>query len=121
MKRKDERMADAGLAKFLVKPKIYHYTFNVSHFTAITLAAHGFSWDIGRQGIDEALIKVWNQNEPAPATRTLRHLRAEGIYGVTICDYGDQFDSRRGRTIAKGRLLKHLRQEDEGKRKRNEK
>lgn len=111
MKKKDERMADEGLAKFLVKPKIYHYAINVNPFTAITIAAHGFSWDIGRKRIEEALIELWkHKDNPAPATKTLRHLRAEGIYGVAICDYGDRFNSRRGRTIAKGRLLKHLKE-----------
>lgn len=120
MRKKDEQKADAGLSMFLVKPKIYHYTFNVLPFTAITIAAHGFSWDIGRQRIDEALLELWN-HEPAPATRTLRLLRANNIHGVAICDYGDQFNARRGRTIAKGRLLKHLKHIKEEKKKRNEK
>ena len=114
MKKKDERNADLGLKQLGITPRIYHFTIHVKPFTAITIVTSSFSWNIGRLRIDEALTDVWNHKlEPAPATRTLRFFRAEGIYGISICDSSDHLNRQRGRTIAKGRLLKHLKQEAE--------
>ncbi len=44
-----------------------------------------------------------------PAKFMMDELRAFGYYGVAICDRRDNFSRKRGRIIAKGRLLKHLR------------
>jgi hypothetical protein len=44
------------------------------------------------------------------ASEALKMLRKLGIYGVTICDRRDTFNRQRGRIIAKGRLLKHLKE-----------
>lgn len=44
-----------------------------------------------------------------PATWMMLELRAFGYQGVAICDRRDNFSRKRGRIIAKGRLLKYLR------------
>ena len=43
------------------------------------------------------------------ATAIRNRLKVKGIHGVAICNYRDQYNKARGRVIAKGRLLKHLR------------
>ena len=40
-----------------------------------------------------------------------QQLEGDGYAGIAICDYRDQFSRKRGRIIAKGRLLKALRKE----------
>lgn len=111
MRRKDESGADAGLARYALRTRIYHYTFNILPFTAITIATQQFSRDSGRQKIDAALTILRNYRTQH-ATRMRNLLRKEEIYGVSICDCRNEFSARRGRTIAKGRLLKYLRQRE---------
>jgi hypothetical protein len=51
-------------------------------------------------------------NQASYLLRNLAHNRH--IYGVAICDRRDQFNRQRGRIIAKGRLLKHLKLIEKG-------
>jgi carbamoylphosphate synthase small subunit len=42
------------------------------------------------------------------ATRLKTGLESQNIYGIAICDTRDQYNKKRGRIIAKGRLFCHL-------------
>lgn len=44
------------------------------------------------------------------ASDVLKGLHARGICGAAICDWRDQFSRKRGRIIAKGRLLKYVKE-----------
>lgn len=108
MKKKDEKMADLGLKQLGVNPQIYHFDTRVKPFTAITIAGNAFSWVSVRATLDDILTKVLPRCPHEKATRLRIELTQRGIYGVGICDASDQLNRQRGRTIAKGRLLKHL-------------
>ena len=108
MKKKDEKMADLGLIQLGVKPWIYHFEYRVEPFTAITIADNIMSWATVRETIDDILSTMLPCILHEKATRLRQELEQWGIYGVSICDSRDGFNRQRGRTIAKGRLLKHL-------------
>lgn len=54
-------------------------------------------------------LKRFARADLHPATWMMKELNEMGYYGVAICDSRDNFSRERGRVIAKGRLLKHLR------------
>jgi len=108
MKKKDERIADFGLKQLGVTPQIYHFEKRVDPFIAITIADNIMSWATVRGAIDDILSTILPCLLYEKATRLREELKQWGIYGVSICDSRDQFNRRQGRTIAKGRLLKHL-------------
>jgi len=108
MKKKDERIADFGLKQLGVTPHIYHFEHRVEPFTAITIADNIMSWVTVRGAIDDILSTILPCILQEKATRLREELEQWGIYGVSICDSRDGFNRQRGRTIAKGRLLKHL-------------
>lgn len=107
MKNKDERKVDQELEKFGVSPRIYHFQTQVEPFTSITIAEDRLTWAGARRELDKIFPRV-DINLHGKATRLRAELRRIDIYGVAICDLRDEFDRRRGRTIAKGRFLKHL-------------
>ena len=49
----------------------------------------------------------------APATWMRKELAKRGYHGVALCAYRDQFIRKRGRIIAKGRMLKYMRRQEE--------
>ena len=110
MKKKDEKMADLGLKQLGVKPQIYHFVTGVKPFTAVTIAANIMSWATARSALDGIVQGILPTCPHEKATRLRLELAQQFlVYGVSICDTGDSFNRRRGRTIAKGRLLKRLR------------
>ncbi|MEA1997701.1 MAG: hypothetical protein U9N61_00035 [Euryarchaeota archaeon] len=115
MKKKDEQMADLGLKELGVKPHIYHFETKIFPFAGITIAENMFSWCTMRITIDSIINDALPAYPRGKATRLRMELERRSTYGVAICDKRDQFNRQRGRTIAKGRLLKHLKQEEEAK------
>jgi hypothetical protein len=118
MKRKDELKTDQGLKQLGITPRIYLFEKNVKPFTAITIAEDRLTWAGVRRELNRIIPRV-SIYPHGKATRLREELRRIDIYGVGICDPQEQnINRRRGRTIAKGRLLKHLKKI--GIRKRNE-
>ena len=110
MKKKDERKADFGLKQLGITPRIYIFEKNVKPFTAITIAEDRLTWAGVRRELDNIIPRV-NIHLHEKATRLLKELRLKDLYGVAICDIQEPNINRRlGRTIAKGRLLKHLKE-----------
>ena len=109
MKKRDERLADSRLEKMGVSPKIYLFEMPVYPFRAITIADNLRSWTDVQQIIDVILSKVF-QVQYDRSTLMKEGLHEKGIYGVSICEQRDQLNRQRGRTIAKGRLWKHLKE-----------
>jgi hypothetical protein len=108
MKKRDEKLVDSRLEKMGIEPRIYHFKVSVWPFRAITIATTGWSWGAVRRIIDQILANVISRFEHERSTTLLQELRNRGIYGVSICEQRDQLNRQRGRTIAKGRLWKHL-------------
>jgi hypothetical protein len=111
MKKNDERKADLGLKQLGVTPRIYHIREHMWPFAGVTIVT------ADQEGSFSA-VKTMVQKEISmhtlnKATKTKKNLNDLGIYGVAICDVHDEYNKKRGRTIAKGRLLKHLKQEAE--------
>jgi hypothetical protein len=94
-----------------ITPWIYHFETAVSPFTAITIAEDCFSRESVRVRLDHILSNVLPALPHEKATRLRKELAQDNIYGVAICDLRDHLNRPRGRTIAKGRLLKHLKRE----------
>lgn len=119
MKSKTEIKLDKEFERLKVKPHIYHFTKGVAPFVAITIAedyqpaGSKRGWNSTRGAIDNVFKReyLWMQ-KCCPATRFIQGLALMHIYGVAVCDKRDQFNRQRGRIIAKGRLLKHLKEED---------
>jgi hypothetical protein len=108
-RKKDERKADLGLKQLGVTLRIYHIRQYIWPFAGVTIVT------ADREGSFSA-VKSMVQKEISmhtlnKATKTKKDLNDLGIFGVAICDARDQYNKKRGRTIAKGRLLKHLKQE----------
>jgi len=111
MKNKLEQNIDAQFEQMALDVHIFHI-FNLEMpFNAITIADESInSWERASELIDIVLTRTKRGYTKTPATRFLKCARDGNIYGVAICDKRDQFNRQRGRIIAKGRLLKHLKQ-----------
>ena len=110
MKKRDEKLVDSRLEKMGIEPRIYHFEVSVWPFRMITIANTRWNWGEVRRIIDFILANVVSRFEHERSTMMLQELRNRGIYGVAICEQRDQLNRQRGRTIAKGRLWKHLQQ-----------
>ena len=108
MKKKDEKLVDSRLAKMGIAPRIYHFDIRVEPFTAISIAVTKRTWASTRLMLDDICGNVLTTIIHEKATRMRQELRERNIYGVAICDGRDSLNRQRGRTIAKGRLWKHL-------------
>ena len=124
MKSKLEQKIDKELADLGVRPYIYHIraygkgsqrkllrVFNVVTIADVEwMSTTDVENDVGRliDGLLWALAPYDTRPEIQPATWIIRALNGDGYYGVAICDRRDNFSRKRGRIIAKGRLLKHL-------------
>ena len=108
MKNKIEQKLDAEFKRMDVKPFIHHF-INIPPFTAITVASFYSSWkEIADYIHEESKSPLSFINQASYLLRGLAH--NQHIYGVAICDRRDTFNRQRGRIIAKGRLLKHLKE-----------
>ena len=117
------RMVDKELDDLGVKPYVYHIraygegsrrrilgSFNsITIVDPIKMPTADVEHDVGEA--IEGLIKerMMYGNKVPPATFMMKELREMGYYGIAICDRRDNFSRKRGRIIAKGRLLKYLR------------
>jgi hypothetical protein len=111
MKNKLEQKLDVELKEKGVMPEIYHFTKDIDPFTAITIVDERFLWR-NLRGLIHAISSFLplETTRSAPATMFIEALHAKDVYGVAICDHCDQFNRQRGRIIAKGRLLKYLKE-----------
>ena len=108
---RDEIRLDREFERMEVKPRIYHFVENVYPYRAITVAmdSRTLLWEQVLTKVVSALGTValcmckYNRT-----TELIKHLKTDNIYGVAVCDIRDQFSRKRGRVIAKGRLLKYL-------------
>jgi hypothetical protein len=108
MKKRDEQLADSRLEKMGIAPSIYHFDVPVYPFRAITIADTQWGWDVVRKMIEGIVTGPVSKVIHERSTLMMQELHDRGIYGVAICDARDQLNRQRGRTIAKGRLWKHL-------------
>ena len=115
MNSKTEKKLDEEFEKLEIMPRIYHFVGDFP-FGAVTIAIDNrkLGWSNSWEGIADYMrdcrIYVVGR-EHNRATRFLQEMRKENFYGIAICDRRDQFNRKRGRIIAKGRLLKHLKEE----------
>ena len=110
MKNKLEQKIDAKFAEMGITPYIYHFTENTKPFIAITIAKTERSTYGILKEIVENCVSAVVQGEHERAVNLFAILSQVALYGVSICDKRDQFNEQRGRIIAKGRLLKHLKE-----------
>lgn len=120
MRTKLEARIDEGFTRNGFAPYVYHFNdhsrkeggnpHRIWAFGGVTIATH----NPDRAAIERLVLEeqrncgiLYNA-----AKDVLAGLRKRGIYGIAICDNRDQFSRKRGRIIAKGRLLKHLRAQD---------
>ena len=103
-----EQIMDIEFEKMGVKPYVYHFT-DIPAFKAVTIVTIDNA-DSYAKVHTFILINYTNGRE---ATLLLETFKELDVYGVAICNKRDQFNRQRGRIIAKGRLLKHLREEME--------
>jgi hypothetical protein len=115
MKSKLEARIDAELG---VEVYVYHFhdhsrreggnPHRIWAFGGITIATP----NMGRTFVEDIVLeeqRVCGIYHNA-ASDMLKGLHASDIHGVAICDWRDQFSRKRGRVIAKGRLLKYLKE-----------
>lgn len=118
-----EHKVDKELADLGVKPYVYHIRAYgegsrrkiLGSFNAITIAdlqrqpTVDVEHDVGEVMESLANARMMYGSSIHPATWIIKELHEIGYHGVAICDNRDNFSRKRGRIIAKGRLLKHLR------------
>ncbi len=112
-----ENLTDARIAAMGVKVYVYHFNdhsykidgnpHRIWAFGGVTIATQ----NPNRTTIEGLVLEAQRTCGifHNAAKDTLASLRKRGIYGISICDCRDQFSRKRGRIIAKGRFLKHLR------------
>jgi len=121
MINKIERGLDDAFKELRIEPRTYHFLKDVEPFTAITIVEDRLTWAGVRRELDKILPRLIKTRWPfSPATRLFTKLRKNALYGVAICDRRDTFNRQRGRIIAKGRLLKHLKKELKWEREKDE-
>lgn len=118
-----EHKVDKELEELGVKPYVYHIRAYgegsqrriLGSFNAITIVDAQFIIPVAVEyAVGEAIEYLANKHmeygaDIHPATCVMKYLRRIGYYGIAICDRRDNFSRKRGRIIAKGRLLKYLR------------
>lgn len=110
MKSKIEEKLDKEFEELGIKPRIFHFVSGSLRYpyAGITIvdtayyATYGGVLDFVKQAIDMSRFSDHNN------TSELKALLNSGAWGVAICDKRDTFNRKRGRVIAKGRLLKRL-------------
>ena len=110
MKSKTEKKLDEEFEKLGIKTRVYHF-MDIPLFNAVTIVI------CDNRSYGDIKSIVLKSRQPLYYLRQhaeylLSHLGyLPDIHGVAICDIRDQFNRTRGRIIAKGRLLKHLKKE----------
>jgi len=108
MKSKLETQLDKEFEQMNVKPWVYHVT-DLDMFNGVTIVSPN-KQDAG--AIEDVVHTIdgfcQHPESVSPATEMREELNDRGFVGVAICDYRDTFSRKRGRIIAKGRLLKQL-------------
>ena len=109
MKNKLEQQLDSEFENLGESIRTFHFLKNIGPYTAITIVDNGIKkWETAETILEIIFERTRRQFNKNPSTRLIRTAQHEGIYGIALCDRRDQFNRQRGRTIAKGRLLKHL-------------
>ncbi len=124
MKSKLEQKIDEELAEIGVVPYVYHIrAYGEESEREILRVFNGITVanmipdpvvDVERD-VGEAIEVLTNARmkygvKIHPATWMMKELHELGYRGIAICDRHDNFSRKRGRIIAKGRLLKYLKQ-----------
>ena len=106
MKSNLEKRLDREFEEMGVQIHTYHIKKYVCPFTGVTLviadrecSVHAVKYMV------QLAIVAYGENR---ATKLKKNLNDLGIFGVAICDQRDPYNKKRGRIIAKGRLLKEL-------------
>lgn len=112
-----ERKLDEEFAKLGVKPYMYHFTKDIADiwpFKAITIVD---SEKRSKMNYWSILSRALVDFRASGSKLTAAFLEFVGLqsdeghyFGVAICSVKDNFDRRKGRIIAKGRLLKQLKE-----------
>ena len=114
MKTKLEARLDREFERRYMRPWVY-YVFDmpmfVPMFKCVTIVTQTRQ-DARKLDKDVWKIAMRCDGEDRPAKKLRAHLAKSGFYGIAICDIRDVFSRKRGRVIAKGRLLKHIQYED---------
>lgn len=108
-----EDYLDIEFSLLRVTPHIVHiraHTEVVGFPSAVTLATVE-PVDVGAVRYSLGVIEDGDGCK-SMASRMKQVLESDGSAGVAVCDYRDQFSRKRGRIIAKGRLLKLLRKQE---------
>lgn len=113
MINKLEQKLDREFELLAVTPHVFHFLNERLPFTAITIVD-----EVKRKKAIGAILNNLSDNMDAnvddlffPASAyTIKALHKNHIYGVALCSLQDQFNRQRGRIIAKGRLLKRLKE-----------
>ena len=119
MKSKLESNVDAELDNVGAKAHVYHilpdteFPNRPGFPRAVTIASlNPINVRETRKNLFNIEMTYWRSGrarDRSIASFMKQSLEAEGIEGVAICDWRDQFSRKRGRIIAKGRLLRCLR------------
>ena len=102
-----------------VKVYVYHIRDRVKMFDGITITteikqdAAALSQMITALDMKCNISSMLTDQVKTPATWMRKELAKRGFYGIALCDRRDRFSRKRGRIIAKGRLLKTLRHQEE--------
>ena len=111
MKSKLEEDLDKEFEKLNMKLRVYHYTEPYLSFNAITIVTNdnNTDWISIAEDIQKSLKQI-REKEFNHSTELLHEMATKDYYGVAICNKRDTFNRQRGRIIAKGRLLKILKE-----------
>ena len=117
-----EARLDREFKTMNAKVYVYHIRDGVKMFGGLTItteikqdmaALSQMIWELSHKCEIGALFTNPPNRIDAPATWMRKELAKRGYHGVALCAYRDQFSRKRGRIIAKGRLLKAIRQREE--------
>lgn len=114
MESKDEIVVDKEFDTLGIKLRVYHFTKPIFSFNAITIVTNDETktWKSIAEDIRECLKHI-AKYEFNKSTELLYEMGERDYHGIAVCDKRDNFNRQRGRTIAKGKLLKFLKKNDE--------
>ena len=113
MKNKLEQTLDVEFAHIGISPLIYHFRDNCGHYSAITIVDTQQSWIEVRLILDRMMPSWFShltyEGKLVPPNIYFRDfLHENDLFGYAF--FAFSFNRRLGRIIAKGRLLKHLKE-----------
>ncbi|MGB7532977.1 MAG: hypothetical protein WA977_08415 [Halobacteriota archaeon] len=118
MKSKTEKKLDEEFERLGIIPRIYHFRKLGMNLNAITIATVS---ELDADDFEDEFLETLhdiNISKHKPLGRSILYHHGSYVlhklislsYGAAVCDMQDQFSRQRGRIIAKGRLLKILRE-----------